>query len=148
MRRMREKLRLRGHSCECRRGLRSRDHKRHGYRRQAFLRVRGYCRRVLLIQENAFAFSDKYYAKWTCNEVNIFRNGKKVRPVTLVPLSPNGRRQRLAEAAGQSVARRCQPAFSDYRHGGCFTSRKNASISWKYSMQYATAPCLVPQGSS
>src|SRR3972149_1111065 len=78
MRRMCAKLRLWGHSGECRRGLRSRDHKRHDYRRRAFLRVRGYCRRGLLIPENAFAFSDKYYAKWMCNEVNICRNGKKV----------------------------------------------------------------------
>ena len=61
---------------------------------------------MLLIQENAFAFSDKCYAKLTCNEVNaaqLFRNGKKVdltRYLTLSRLVPR-------HGLGILVRRRC-----------------------------------------
>ena len=58
---------------------------------------------MLLIQENAFPFSDKYYAKQTRNEVNIFRNGKKVdltRYLTLSRLVPR-------HGLGILVRRRC-----------------------------------------
>src|SRR3990172_3994668 len=51
VRRMCQKLRLRSHNGKCWCGLRSRDHKRHDYRRRAFLRVRGYSKCLLLISK-------------------------------------------------------------------------------------------------